>query len=1386
MAVNNTSPKPASKPANTSKTVSASKSVVTSRPAVTSKPASPIKTASASKSVSPSTAVSAKTQTSANRVVTKTGATSKPVSSATQKTTSGKTNIIQSKPVSKKTSNANSAVKTQTKKPNKSNKSGNNKKRNIIISIVAILLIVAIVVGVIVGTTSKNSKPPVNPPPAMLPSNTVANDNPSINNKNVSLLPPENVEGEIFEKELPSTTAVGFHGEVVGEVERVKPVEETKDEGLPSGYPKFGYTLSGVIGSTPDKIAARNALIAESNYLCANGTHNNSGNGGGYTWMDQNGFLYTGTTSEPVEALDSNNQHRQLYKHSASVGMYFGDVSDDEPRIIKEVSMRPRGYNSYGVTGLYAPAGEVIKIEISQADMETTGGITIHIGQALYNGQANNIWTAKGQMQRFPIILNTMSVNKNTSTFDEARGVYTAYVGSFIGGPLYIRNTRSSFNVTISGGVTYSHFILGYTTKEEFEANKNSTAPYFDLEVWNYGVLHSGPKNQAQNFSYEDIYKAAVLWEKVSSVTTTGSSQGIVFLYEPFVAAGAAVAFPGRSSVNCPTGWMRSSLNYNQIVRSGAWGNFHEYHHNFQNYGVGNGGEVTNNGMNLVSYALFTKISSNRGIAGFGSAGLGGWNSYTSATWALSEILKIPQGGTPSNGMQGLTIYSTLLHNFGANNYIQAKVQQQRKHYGQTYSGYLRAWQDITHNDMTYFFKDLLKGIDKNVANQWKNPDYPTFVPVSSVYQTGRSFMYDGVNKYFKTMQPYVIPFGEEFNIDLSKYTAPGGLYQSGSIVIPEGFTYRIKSISKPEHGTLEIVDNYNFKYKPGKEALSGQIIVTLEINKKDKAFKVDDIDLILEFEQSHETNKNNLIRTTYTYSQENMYTDAQTAYENAFEGYESESTIDHSNPVQNANTDIWFYPNTEENHTKYPNAPDHHFFTENTIVELKGKLHFTEAGKYRIYLRGRRNCVVYYSLDDGQTYSLGAKINDTSSSASFRPNDSNTYFDVTLKEDAWIYFKEVLLVQPQFNSFLGLGYAKWTEPMFTIVTKYYDANGNEVAEGSADAVRSETHYYDYQGNEVTEEEANRAELIPPTQASYANAFRDNYEFPVSTDFETDYFYTREYIYNYDDTKVSDAQQTCIASIYTPWDNSPTHSLNNLFDGDDKTFIHNNKSNISESNPFSVTVRLDKKVTANRLIFHGSSVKGQYRTYLPKTFKVWVSENGDEWTLVCDEASSKLGTLQVVANFDDYHSFNFYKVLVTDTHSKEAYKYICLNKIELAWSLSVNGGKQITPDNETFVFTGNWDIEQTFSTFGHVYAGENTSSLYFKFNGNRLALTSSLKFGTSFEVYIDGKKVDSIDLKEQSGDWVLTYMSDELEMKWHDVEVKCTGKANIDSVIIFD
>lgn len=1254
------------------------------------------------------------------------------------------------------------------------------KTRYIIMAAVAFVLVIALVVGITVGAVSCNRAPDFSTVPPV--TDRVKDDNPFTNTERTVITTPNAVKGDVFEYGYSAMTEVGFSATVEGEVERKKSVATypdgtlRTDEGATFGndeYPKYGYTLNSVIGASAEMTQARQDLIEESDYYCALGTRNNSGNGNNgdatFTWMDANGYLYSGTTANPVHAVNADGTNRQLYKHSAAAGMYYGgykdtdDLLDSEPGIVKKITLRPRGYSSYSVTGVYAPAGEIIKITISEADMNATGGLTIHIGQALYNGQSNNIWAAKGQMQRFPNVLNTMNVNKDTATLEN--GYYTAYVGSFLGGPLYIRNTSAAFTATISGGVAYSHFILGYTTEEEFEKNRQSSAPYFDLEVWSYGVLHSGTKYQAQNYSYDDLYKAAVLWEKVASVTTTGSNQGIVFLYEPFVAAGAAVAFPGRSSVNCPTGWMTNSLNYNTMVSSGAWGNFHEYHHNFQGYGVGNGGEVTNNGMTLVSYALFTKISSKRGISSYGGQGLGGWNNYTSATWALNDLLSIRNGGSPSNGKQGLALYATLLHNFGANNYIQAKV----KGGGQSYQAYANAWEAVTHNNMSYYFNEVLKGGIKSTA-----PDeYPMFVPVSSVYQTGRSYMYDGEKRYFNTMQPYVIPYGEEFNVDLSQYNAPNGQYASGSIVIPDNFEYKVKSISQPKNGTIEVVDGYNFKFKPNSEKLSGQIIVTLEIKEKSNKFKVDDVDLVLEFEQSHETNKMTLERTTYTYTAETMYKDAKTAYESSFAGYgKVVEKANHINPTQNCNTDIWFYPNTDENHNKYPNAPESYFFHSNTVEVIDGKLYFEEAGKYRIYLRGRSNCAVYYSTD-GKNYKYGAAITEETKGvghANFFTNDPTTYFDVDLEEHSWVHVREVLIVQETARSYIGLGYAQWIKPMFTITE---DENGNK-------------HYFDQTGKEVSEEEANNAQLTEPKKASYINAYRSNYEFPDNKSFESDYFFTRQYKYNYsDNVSYSGDGQTPVPeltkNLTSSWGGSKditilTDGIKNQ--GNDKQ-IHTAGSP-TEAKPFEFGFDLGSVKPVNRVILY--SQPGRADPCFAKNLDLYGSQDGTNFELIKSFSAPAYNNGAGTQIFDfDTTELRYYKISINGSTGGQ----LILREVEIWNIFEVNGGTKFSPDDKAFTYGGKWRTESTLSSYGHVFVGEKNAQMAFIFNGTRLAILSSEAFGKKFTVEIDGVEIDSIALKAISGGFGATFISPELEDKKHTVLIKCKGQANIDSIVVF-
>ena len=1163
-----------------------------------------------------------------------------------------------------------------------------------------------------------------------------------------------------FANAYKNQTSVGYNAEYLGTVERHIPTaEQVTDEGLISSgtisaYPKFGYTQ-------PYTDAQKTAVIRESSYLCAKPTRNASGT---YDKMDAEGRLYL---SDGTPVLDKDGQQRKLYKHTASEGLYLGNVSDEEQAVVKRITLRHRSYESYSVTGLYAPAGEVIKIEVSEDELKAnrvfTGevGMLVHIGQALYNRKANNIWTARN-VNRMPVILNSMIISEKNATYDPERRVYTAYVGSYLGGPIYIHNTNVTTTVTISGAVNYSHFILGYTTREEFEQNRQSSAPYFDLEVWENGVLHSGPKMMAEKYDYDQIYNAAVLWEKIALVSTQGANDGIVFLYDAFVAAGAAVAFPTQHSVNCPYGWMGGSLNYDAFVNGGAWGNMHEYNHNFQGYGVGAGGEVTNNAMTLVEYSLFTRISGARHIESYGAAGLGGWNNYTVGSWALNEVINKTWGG---NGQQGLALYSVLLHNLGQDNFIQTKLTQRRGGYGEAYcgakGGYYRAWTEVTHNNMSYFFNELLgAGMSDADANKWTDSSYPMFVPVSSVYQTGRSYMYDGQKKYINTMQPFTIPHGADFTVDLGEYTVAGGMYSSGSVVIPDGFTYRIKNVSKPEYGSISNLDleKKRFTFTPDTDHLtSGKILVTLEITKDDGAFKVDDVDLVLEFKQSYEMNKSVLERTTYSFG-ENKYTTAAEAYNAGFAGNIDVTGGDNQNPinpntgkvVQNCNADVWFLDAIQNDANSEADGvvPEN---VKSQAIVLSGKLYIDDTAKYRFSLRGRMSVALYLSFDGGKTFEQATEFNSTDNAfVEFPTNVEGGYKDYQLQADTWVYFKAVMLRytgEPR-GSFMGLGWGKFTPPAPVV-----DNDGNIISE------------------------------IPESvNVAYASALRNSYQFDNSK-FETEYFYRREYKYNYTDNNLLSGAQTLVSTNYqksNSW-NIDNFKTEYLTDGNRNTFIHTKDGvGASASKPLVFAIDLGEVKTVNRMIIYTQSrPNGDY--HMPKDFNLYGSLDGENYFSVGEFRDVPRNGTTATVNFDEVQ-LRYYKIEIIGSHCS----LIIIGEIEMWHVNELMGGTHLSVDNEQLSFKGPWEVVSAMSEFGHVFKGKKGSTLQFEFEGTQLGLISSTAIGGRYEVYIDGVRVNSIAVKEDSNPYRVSYISEKLNEGKHSVVVKCLdNSANIGSVIFW-
>ena len=1059
---------------------------------------------------------------------------------------------------------------------------------------------------------------------------------------------------ELFPSGMYSPSKVGMSAEYLGTAERRLPA--VSDGGL-SRYPAYGVDFSG----TEEE---KQAILDENTSLNASAST--------YDSMDAEGNLYR--NGEPTG--------RKLYKHTASAGMYGGDVSDSEPALVKRLSIRSRSGGNH-ITGLYAPAGEVVKIEMSEEDFAKTGGLKVSIGQVLTNGSQNNIWLAR-TFNRMPMIANVMTTPSAT-----------AYVGSYLGGPIYVQPVKAGvpFTVTISGGVAYSHFILGYTTREEFEQNKNSSAPYFDLEVWEDSVRHSGPKARAEQFDYDELTEAAILWDKIARVSNqvpagSGGDLGITFLYDPFIAAGSMVAFVGRHTVNCPPVCLTAALDADSAVDNASdnfWGCIHEFNHHYQRYGFHPGDEVTNNAVSLVEYSLFTRISANRALGSAGE-GLSGWNRYTNPGWVLKQTVSAAQSGSENSALDS---YANLLHAFGQDAFI-------RMAQGGGGSGGADAWykavSDAAGYDMTYYFRDLLhQSVSSSVLSEYAGKGYPMFVPVATIYQTGRSYTRGGKKYYSRTAQPYGIETGEDFELNFGE-----------NIVLPEGFSYTIKNVTQPQYGTLAKKSEGVYVYTPdAANRDSGKIVVTLGIERADGAFEVEDVDLVIELRQKQKT-PTMLERTVYTYAPEAMPASAAEAYESGYAGHATATEEDNTNRVQNGNAEIW-----------EPNP------TNNAVMEIRGKFEAPADGKYRIALRGRDNAALYIS-PDGKNYERAAILENASGGADFELNDKSRYTDVELKKGQWVHFKAVLLVT-NGRCFIGVGLGRFS------------------------------------GENV--------------QVSYLNAYRSSYE---REPFESDYFYRREYSYDYAETP---AEQSLVETNYRPWDER--YDISNLFDEDDTNFIHSDKTlYVTAQNPFELTVDLGETMRANRFTVYGEPS----RRYQPKNFVLYGGMDLENLELIAEVQNSERINDNVAVDFAE-RELRYYKIVVTDTWA-EGPKYIAFRRAEMSYTLP--GAVQLSPDEDMFSYRGNWKLSGAgLSSFGHRYEGEN-AVLEFTFTGTRLGILSCLSSGFGeFEVLIDGKAAENAAAKGRGEGVGISFLSGQLSAGGHTVAVRSKQKFNIDSVVLW-
>lgn len=407
-----------------------------------------------------------------------------------------------------------------------------------------------------------------------------------------------------------------------------------------------------------------------------------------------------------------------------------------------------------------------------------------------------------------------------------------------------------------------------------------------------------------------------------------------------------------------------------------------------------------------------------------------------------------------------------------------------------------------------------------------------------------------------------------------------------------------------------------------------------------------------------------------------------------------------------------------------------------------------------------------------------------------------------------WLYVKEVLIDHKSPNvSFIGLGTNQWVQAMFTVQetyhradnktvdseeykdyaytkTTYFNQNNTEVAYTRKDKGSTVLQYYKKVGKNYYESNADEVakltetKLIEPASANYVNAYRSTYEFPDNKSFETDYFYVRSYDYDYNDFTPKDAV-TVIETNYKPegWGNGMP--ITNISDSKTNTYIHTSWS-VSANKPLNLTFDLGGERRINRIIFQCRNNNGMLET--PKAFIIEGSLDGITWFDVATFTNAPRNGNEVTADFNVV-TLRFCKISISAAHQGNGSYYIVIG--EITFTYAIPNAKLISPDDDILNYSGTWNGAQATSTFGHIIVGNKNSTVSFEFEGTRLGILTSTAYGKDFEVVIDGKVVNSTELKEDTSETFLTYLCEPLENGKHTVTIKCKGEANIDSIALY-
>ncbi|MFB5945243.1 M60 family metallopeptidase [Albibacterium profundi] len=257
------------------------------------------------------------------------------------------------------------------------------------------------------------------------------------------------------------------------------------------------------------------------------------------------------------------------------------------------VNVPPRGVHS---VGLYAPAGELIKVVVPPG----VEGLTLQIGV-----HTDNL-TGKTSLRRDPVIYTVKALFPGVN-----------YLRNLYGGLIWIKSRQpieAPVNVKFTGAVKSPDFILGESQDGEWlERLRESSVPW--LELRSKHVIYTMQREILLRLVSKGVLKSptAVLeeWDNIYEKDfynwmglTVGNpdykhrapdlpERGVLDIQ---ISAGYGHnGYPWMAQLD--EGWSSEWVDINSIKGGGSWGSYHEVGHNYQqgNWSWDGLGETTNN-----------------------------------------------------------------------------------------------------------------------------------------------------------------------------------------------------------------------------------------------------------------------------------------------------------------------------------------------------------------------------------------------------------------------------------------------------------------------------------------------------------------------------------------------------------------------------------------------------------------------------------------------------------------------------------------------------------------------------------------------------------------------------------------------------------------------